>query len=230
MAILHLGAESAAGIFVFWGGWGAIYMARKRVPYLSVVRTVDKKDRPFNAKTTTRKVPDPWSPDGGYITVTASMRDDPLSRLHTRNQIEPHQHAVALALQAEFEAVEISGAKSVDFGREGVDGGGAYREPFGDRQRHAGNRLAQARAKLGKDSFGLLQLVLGERVFLAQVAAARGWHPRIAARRFKVALESLAELWGYTGQAPGRRLVRDKFSAMAAEAIKPKVAEAAEAA
>jgi Domain of unknown function (DUF6456) len=192
--------------------------AKRGVPYLSVVRTIDKKDTPFNAKTATRQVPDPWSSDGGKITVTASMRDDPLSRLHLHKQLAPHLYAVGLELQQEFERAEISGAKSLDFSREAVDGGGGIREPFGDRQRRAGNRLAQARARLGSDSFGLLQLILGERLFVSQVAAAQGWNERVIARRFRVALESLAELWGFTGQAPARRQVRDRFSVMAAKA------------
>jgi hypothetical protein len=203
---------------------------KRGVPYLSVVRTIDKRDTPFNAKTTTRQIPDPWSDTGDRITVTSSLRDDPLGRLAVHNQILPHQHECGKFLQEQFEAAEIGGMKSLDFGREAIDGRGAHREPFSDRQRRAGIKLAQARAKLGRDSFGLLQLVLGGRMFIGQVAAARGWDARIIARRFKVALESLAELWGFTGQAPRRRKLRDKFSRMAAEAVKPEVSEAVEAA
>ena len=80
--------------------------AKRGVPYLSVVRTIDKKDTPFNAKTATRQVPDPWSSDGGKITVTASMRDDPLSRLHLHKQLAPHLYAVGLELQQEFERAD----------------------------------------------------------------------------------------------------------------------------
>jgi hypothetical protein len=73
--------------------------------------------------------------------------------------------------------------------------------------------------------------VLGERMFIKQVATAKGWDERITARRFKAALEHLADLWGFTGQAPSRKHHHDKFSDMATAAVKkPMVEEVAVAA
>ena len=81
------------------------------------------------------------------------------------------------AMQEAFEAAEISGVKAMNPTKEPVDGCGERREPGSDRQRRASVKLTQARAKLDKDSFALLQAVLGERLFINQVAEAKGWHP-----------------------------------------------------
>jgi hypothetical protein len=188
-------------------------MPKKRAPYLSVVSDRTITERPFNARLTRRVVSDPY--DGTPITVTASLRDDPLGRLHARHQIAEHHYRAALELRELFEAAEIGGVKACDFTKEPVDGGNYIREPYSDRNRRAADNIAAVRNKLGRDDFVLLKLVLADRMFLSQIAEHRGWGTRSAARRFKAALESLALHLGHAGKAPSRRPTRDKFSAMA---------------
>jgi Domain of unknown function (DUF6456) len=188
-------------------------MPRKRQPYLSVVSDRTTTEKPFNSRLGTRVVVDPY--DGKPIEVTASLRDDPLARLHTRKQLAPHLHAAGLEMQRTFEAAEIAGVRGMDFSREPVDCSGGHREPYSDRHRRAADKLANARGRLSREDFAILKLVLGERLFISQVAAHRGWSDKEASLKFKNALSQLAELWGFSGQAPPRQTARDKYSKMA---------------
>jgi hypothetical protein len=187
-------------------------MPKKRAPYLSVVSDRTVTEKPFNARLTRRVVSDPY--DGTPITVTASLRDDPLARLG-RNQLAPHLYNAGLELQRLFEAAEIAGVKAMDFTREPVDGGTHIREPYSDRHRKAADDIADIKGRLTRDEFSILKLVLAERLFLSQIAAHRGWKGRKAAAVFKAALDSLSSILGFSGQASARGKQHDKYSAMA---------------
>jgi hypothetical protein len=63
---------------------------------------------------------------GGKIAVTASLRDDPLGKLHARRQIDDAQYRVGLMLTEYFELAEIGSVQAVDPSKEPVDGRGQY--------------------------------------------------------------------------------------------------------
>jgi Domain of unknown function (DUF6456) len=200
----------------------------RRKPYLSLVSAdnrVAEANRPFNAKTGSRVVENPYfNPSDPiskqWITVTTNRRDSPLDAMHRRG-LAPHLHKAAEEFQQIFEAREISGPKSVDTSRTPVDGGKSpISDRFSDRHLSAANKIADVRRHLGNTAFGVLQLVLGDRMFLQDVDRNYGWSPRTASRRFRAALEQLAQLWGYAGQAPARRKQCDEYSAMARNAFK----------
>jgi hypothetical protein len=63
-------------------------------------------------------VPDPWSPHGGKIVVTGSLRDDPLGGLHARKHIDDVQFRAGLFLLELFELAEIGSIQAMDPGKE----------------------------------------------------------------------------------------------------------------
>lgn len=200
-------------------------MAKRRTPYLSAIdRTVDKRELPFNARTTKRSVLDPWSDTGSRITVTKSIRSDPLGRLLAHKQISEHQEAAGRHVQNMFEAtVHI---KSPDYSKPPAAGGIADKSAT-DRQLRDYKRLQYARQELGRASFELVRDVLVERISPKEIAALSGKSGEHAERyysaRFRDALDELATIFGFQGEAPRRRQVRDKLSELAKDATNPKL-------
>lgn len=171
-------------------------------------RTIAEVDKPFNARITSRSVPDPFQ--AGYrITATASLRDDPLGRLHARHQIDEAQYAAGHFLQGMIELAGTGSVQAMDPTKEPVDGRGQAVEPITDAQLRAGRRLREAREALGKSGYALVMEVLGERHFIEQCVRARGQSGEAAVkfwgRRFRECLETIAEEFGFTGQAPAAR-------------------------
>lgn len=201
---------------------------RKRgVIPIAIDRRVDKRDRQINAKTTTRTVADPYSTTGGKIQVTASLRDDPLGRLHARHQINDCQHATGHYTQNLFELAAIGSIQAMDPGKEAVDGRGAFVEPITDQQRRAVLRLQEARQCLGERGYALVRAVLSDRLFIEQVAAAAGIGGRTAighlGARFRECLTDLSFEYGFAGRAPNHKAPRDEHTAASKHADNPKL-------
>ncbi len=139
----------------------------------------DRKARelPTNATVRAIEVPDPYEA-GATIAVIASLRDDPLGRMHDRHQIDDAQYAAGRHYQALHEAAEVSGVRAMNTTNEPVDGRGASSFPFTDRQlramRELGEISRQLRGRYGTDGEALVRNVLIDRMFLGQVLEARG--------------------------------------------------------
>lgn len=197
-------------------------MTKRRKPY-SPVSAVDRRAAsniiPFRPRTADRIVDDPYSDTGGKSLVTASLRDDPLGRMHARRQIDDCQYAVGRQFQAWLELVAPAGPRAADTTKEPVDGRGATVEPFTESQRRAGKNLYRARQTLGERSYVLVCAVLGERQFIEQIAESVGltgnWEIRKLQGRFRECLDELAVLFGFADTAPAKRRVHDQYSAMA---------------
>lgn len=137
---------------------------------------------------------DPYEADK-KILAFKSLRDDPLSRYHVRRMIDDAQYQGGLAWQRDYEAAEIGGASAIDTTKEPVDGRRCP-EMITDRQREAMARLAEDARKLGMEGESIVRDVLGERLFIEQVIAKRGFSGQRAvdyySRRFRECLETLA--------------------------------------
>lgn len=143
-------------------------------------------------------VDDPWE-KGAKITVARSLRDDPLARLHVRDQIDDAQYNAGRQFQNDFETAE-RGPRAIDPSKEAVDGG-RMPEPITEEQRAAVNRLARAHAALGRDGSSIVHEVLVHRSTSAAMASRRGlsgerWE-RYFGMRFQECLDRLAVVYGF---------------------------------
>jgi Domain of unknown function (DUF6456) len=146
-----------------------------------------------NARVAPMDVDDPWEP-GSKITVARSLRDDPLARLHVRDQIDDAQYHAGRRFQRDFEAAE-RGPRAIDPSKEAVDGGRTP-EPITEHQHAAALRLAKVREKLGHNGMALVISVLVHGQHFAQIAERRGvsgerWE-RYYGMAFQECLNSLA--------------------------------------
>jgi hypothetical protein len=153
---------------------------------------------PVNAVVARAVVDDPYEP-GTQITVLRSLRDDPLARLLARKQIAQHQYEAGRAWQRDYEASEIGSVKAIDPTVEAVDGR-RFVDPFSDKQRGAMLRLEEDRAMLGELAASVVRDVLGRRLMIHQVVAARGLTGKhdleFYGRVFREALNVIAEARG----------------------------------
>lgn len=177
--------------------------ARRKPSLPDIDRRLAEADKPFNGDVAARAVDDPFSTEGHKIAVSASLRDDPLARLHVRRQITDAQFNAGRRLQSLFEASQIGSVKAIDPGKEAVDGGRCP-EPLTDRQAHAAAELAEVRYELGSRDYALVWSVLGDRQFIEQYARATGVKSQrtidFLSRSFRDALERCAKLWGARGK------------------------------
>ena len=150
-----------------------------------------------NARVAPMDVEDPWQA-GTKITVARSLRDDPLARLHVRDQIDDAQYHAGRRFQSDFESAE-RGPRAIDPSKEAVDGGRTP-EPITEHQHAAALRLARVRETLGHEGMALVISVLVHAQHWAQIAERRGvrgerWE-RFYGMRFRECLDSLAVLYG----------------------------------
>lgn len=169
-------------------------------------RTAASFDLPANARTSTRVVKDPK--DDGWISVTVSLRDDPLMRMWSIKAIDEAQFQAGRRWQRDFEASEIGGAKAMDPTNEPVDGGGAFPESLTDARLRATKAILDADAVLGHEGKSLIRAVLGCGMSLKDAADERGLTSdrdrRYIAHRFREALETLAQFYNLTGKGGSR--------------------------
>lgn len=132
------------------------------------------------------------------ITVARSLRDDPLARLHVRDQIDDAQYNAGRRFQKDFETAE-RGPRAIDPSKEAVDGG-QMPEAITEPQRKAAKRLAVVYRNLGQDGSAVVHDVLVHGKTCAQIAESRGltgqsWE-RYIGRRFQECLNRLAIVYG----------------------------------
>ncbi len=135
---------------------------------------------------------------GDYIKVLRSVRDDPLAGMLSRGQIDAAQYEGGRLWQQYREDSEIGGAQAIDTTKEAVDGG-RFKEPDITKLSTALRELRRANEILGAYGASLVEDILGRRMSIAEVAAARSM-PRqreidYLGKRFRECLESLAK-WG----------------------------------
>jgi hypothetical protein len=153
-----------------------------------------------------RQIDDPY---GGPRRVLAAtlLRDDPLGRLHKRKQIDNAQMEAGRKWQEDWEETQTGAVRSLDPRREYVDGG-RIPEPWNKRQMAGTARLSRCAKWLGLEGEALVRDVLGNRMSLAQCAAARGFNPqnqndlKYFGRRLRECLETLAFRLGFATKAP----------------------------
>lgn len=145
------------------------------------------------------EVVDPHQPPGqtdARITVLRTLRDDPLARLWARDQIDRAQYLAGRLMQRLYEMAAIGSLKAIDTTKEPVDGG-KLANVASDAQSDAINRIEKLELVMGITESIIVRNVLGDGMFLADVAAARGLYSdrgrRALARVFRGALEKLAK-------------------------------------
>jgi hypothetical protein len=138
---------------------------------------------------------------GDKIVVMRSLRDDPLGAMHASNQIDEAQYMAGRHWQKAFELSEVGGAKAIDPTREAVDGGQIAQSSITDSQRRAFADLIKASRALGMEGEAIVRDILGRHMTVALTAAKRGLHGErerlYIGRRFREALETLAQTFGY---------------------------------
>jgi hypothetical protein len=168
------------------------------------------KDLPRNAEVAAVEVDDPLALEPGEKIVTLrSLRNDPLSRLHSHRQIDEAQYQGGRAFQDDWEKAE-RGPRAVDPTREYVDGGRA-REPITERQRKAVLRLNRAERELGADGSALVHEVLILGMTMEQVGQRRGlrtqrWFDYFS-RRLRECLDRLALIYGFATEKGSRTMM-----------------------
>lgn len=142
-----------------------------------------------------------------------SLRDDPLGRLHDRKQINQAQYQAGRRMQLLLELTEVGRLRSQDPSNEPVDGGGAYPDILSERQLRAmkrlngwtapdtGKRFRGVYDVLGAEGTAIMRLMLAERRFAREIAAAMGDRSQrgvdYIARRVRECLTTLAREFGY---------------------------------
>ncbi len=175
---------------------------RKGKPYNPAASVHDRRSQDLlkNAEIGVLEVDDPMALDpGDKISVVRSIRDDPLARLHDRNQIDEAQYHAGRAFQHDFEQAE-RGPQAIDPSKEFVDGG-KLPEPITEGQQKAVKRLNRAERSLGADGSALAHAVLIRGETVSQIARARGlagerWE-KYFGMRFRECLNTLAVVYGF---------------------------------
>lgn len=156
-------------------------------------------DLPINSMVAPDVVDDPYE-RGVKLRLIRSVRDDPLAGMLSRGWIPQHEYAAGRKWQAMHEASTIGCISAIDPTKEAVDGG-RIPDVLTDHQAKAMKALRAAREALGLRDSVYVADILGERLTLAQCAARHGLVGErginYIGRRFRDALDTLAELWGY---------------------------------
>lgn len=160
------------------------------------------KDLPTGSVVTIAIVDDP-NRDGQKIPVVRSLREDTLSQMRSRQQIDDAHFAAGRLWQRYFEQSEIGSIRAIDPGKEAVDGG-RLPEMITDQQIKAFEKLNESyqtlRSKIGADGPTIVRDVLGGRMSITKAAERRGITSGRGvtelSNRFKDSLNILAVLWG----------------------------------
>lgn len=135
------------------------------------------------------------------ITVTRTLRDDPLARLHSRGQIPDPDYLAGRKWQALHERAELGKVSGVDMTRQAVDAARAMPVGVTDDRLRAAKELARLDLALGKEGCAIVRDVLAYRRFIDEVARRRGLEGRsdrdYLGRRFRECLATLSVELGY---------------------------------
>src|SRR5262245_23045755 len=129
------------------------------------------------------------------ITVIRSTRDDPLSGMLARGQIDMAQYEAGREWQRHWEAAAIGVVRGIDTTKEPVDGKGPSSGLFTDQQRKAFNELRVVTVTLGYEGDRLVRNILGERMQIAEAARWHGRSKKYIGIRFRACLEKMAKMW-----------------------------------
>jgi hypothetical protein len=124
------------------------------------------------------------------------LRDDPLGRLHCRQQIDDAQYHAGREMQGYYERSEIGNVKAMDTTKEPVDGGGIP-DVLTEGQQKARKRVIELERALGLDGASIIRDFLACRMFVEQIAVKRRMEGerelRYLGRRLRECLERLAK-------------------------------------
>ena len=193
-------------------------MKPRRKSSSGLIRSVDTLvsviDIPHGAMIAPRTIPDPYE-QGAILQAVASIRDDPIGRLYARGQIDQAQFLAARRWQELYEASEIGPLRGMQL-KDPVDGCGETPDPITDKQRKANLSLKAAAAALGVEGEALIKDVLGNRLFMYDIAIKRGeadsdGEPKRSSmeyygRRLRECLETLAVFFGLAGKLQNGRM------------------------
>lgn len=158
-------------------------------------------DMPFNAQVAVDVVDNPNRIGPVKISVTRSIRNDPLAGMLSRSQIDRAQFNAGRRWQRYHEMIAVGVIIAMDPLKEPVDGRGPDRSSFSDAQLNAFQELRHARTALGRDGYQIVQDVLGDGLSIVDVAKKRfRWTEadiKYIGKRFRECLETLAVHWGY---------------------------------
>lgn len=191
---------------------------RKAKPMPNTIHDRKATALPINAMVRPVYVDDPYE-RGARIIAIQSLRDDPLGRLHARDQLRSAAEKTAderrggrdtgearynagRVLQRLYERAEIGCVKAMDPTKEPVDGGGVG-EVLTEGQQVARRKVIVLERALGIDGSALMRDMLGNRMFLHDIAKKRqmdgALELRYLARRARECLERLARELGLVG-------------------------------
>lgn len=160
-------------------------------------------DLPINSQVAPAVVDDPLEP-GAKLRVIRSLRDDPLAWMHNRGRIDDAELEAGRKWQADYELIEIGGARGVDITKDAVDGGRFHDPLENPHRKRASDRIAAIDGILGQRDSLLIRDILGRCLNLAQAAAARNLLGErginYVGRRFSDILESLVQFYGLTAR------------------------------
>lgn len=127
-------------------------------------------DNLINSRITVDIVEDPYSSIGEKITVTRSVRDDPLADMFSRHVIDKAMYEGGRRLQRLYEIMVIGPISAVDTSKEPVDGG-KMSEPITEKQRQAARDIAAVDKMLGQFGSTLMRNLLAEGMTVGQICA-----------------------------------------------------------
>lgn len=158
------------------------------------------RDLPMNAIVTSIVVDDPYE-QGGKVEVRASLRDDILRHLLSRDEIDQAQFEAGRRYERFVEQSQIGSVKAMDPTKEPVDGGGGIVDPISDRQIAAVRELSEAGRVLGRRNDALVRQILIDRRRFKEVAPSIERNDVAHIRRqFFECLDDLAVFWNLASE------------------------------
>lgn len=169
---------------------------------MQTVHNRQSNDLLINSRVTIAIVDDPYSSVGEKITVTRSVRDDPLADMLSRRIIDPAMYEAGRHWQRLHELMEIGPISAVDTTKEPVDGG-RMPEPLTDKQIDASKKIAAADKMLGQWGAVLIRNLLADGLTVGQMCERHGCvtgrRANFLSMRVRECLEDLGRHFGYIG-------------------------------
>jgi hypothetical protein len=147
-----------------------------------------------NARVAVVDVPDPYGQPGEKIRVFRSTRDDILSEMLSRGEIDQAQFDAGRKYERYVEEAEIGNVQAMDQSKPKVDGGRGY-EGLSGKQIDAVRHLGEAARQLGPRGEMIVRAILVDGKRFSSLGDTRAL---VAQHRIKffTYLEVLAQFWG----------------------------------